>query len=262
MTIRPYKLVNRTERGILTARLTDGMRRWSTRYALDDAQIHCTLVLPGEDTAQIPEPREWILAARDGAPVLAIGLPEDWPRGLAGLVLTERQSALDPAGLQLMRELGAGLLEELGQSVLDAALAIHPAQEGLAWSRAAAPAFAGGPADGQVFGHCRLGDALDLIITIWPQTVQRCLAADAPRRAAAAPVEPLSGALQAQIVVLDAIAGEAELALEELTTLAVGDVIRLNRKISEPLQVCIRGGSVVCAARLGASKGRTALQLT
>jgi hypothetical protein len=261
MTIRPYKLVNRTERGTLTARLTDGLRRWSVRYAPDDAETDCTLVLPGEDTAQIPEPREWILAARQSAPVLAIGLPEDWPRGLARLVLSQ-SVALDPAGLQLVRELGAGLLEELGQSVLDAALAIHPAQESLVWSRAAAPAFAGGPADGRVFGHCRLGDALELIITIWPETVQRCLAADAPRRAAAAPVEPLSGALQAQIVVLDGIAGEAELALEELTTLAVGDVIRLNRRISEPLQVCIRGGGAVCAARLGASKGRTALQLT
>jgi flagellar motor switch protein FliM len=62
--------------------------------------------------------------------------------------------------------------------------------------------------------------------------------------------------------VLDGIAGEAELALEELTTLAVGDVIKLNHKISEPLRVCIRGGGVVGAARLGASKGRTALQLT
>ena len=261
MTIRPYKLVNRTERGILTAWLTDGMRRWSTRYAPDDAQTHCMLVLPGEDTAQIPEPREWILATRQSAPVLAIGLADDWPRGLAGLVLSQSVS-LDAAGLQLMRELGAGLLEELGQSVLDAALATHAAEGGLVWSRASAPAFAGGLADGQVFGHCRLGDTLDLIITIWPETVQRCLASDAPRRAAAAPVEPLSGALQAQRVVLDGVAGEAELALEELTTLAVGDVLKLNRKISEPLQVRIRGGGVVCAARLGASKGHTALQLT
>jgi flagellar motor switch protein FliM len=76
------------------------------------------------------------------------------------------------------------------------------------------------------------------------------------------PVEPLSRALQTQRVVLDGVAGEAELALEDLTTLAVGDVIKLNRRISEPLQLCIRGGGVVCAARLGASKGRTALQLT
>jgi len=60
----------------------------------------------------------------------------------------------------------------------------------------------------------------------------------------------------------EAVAGEAELALEELTTLAVGDVIRLNRKISEPLQLRVRGGGVVCAARLGSTTGRTALQLT
>ena len=261
MTIRPYKLVNRTERGILVARLTEGLRRWNTRYAPVDAGTHCELVFRDEDAARIPEPREWILAARQSAPLLAIGLPDDWPRGLAGHVIG-KSVALDPAGLQLMRELGVGLLEELGQSVLDAVPAIHPAESSPVWSRAASPAFAGGPADAQVFGYCRLGDSLDLVITIWPDTVQRWLAVEAPRRVAALPVEPLSGALQAQVVVLDGIAGEAELALEELTTLAVGDVIRLNRKISEPLQVCVRGGGVVCAARLGSSTGRTALQLT
>jgi hypothetical protein len=260
MEVRPYKLINRSEREILTARLIEGIRRWSVRYAPDDARTDCVLVLPGDDVVQLPEPREWVLATRQAAPVLTIGVPEDWPRGLAGLVLTERQAvALDPAGLQLLRELGAGLLEELGQSLLEA---IHPAEGSLAWRRITAPTFAGTPADGQVVGHCRLGDALDLVVTIWPDIVQRCLAASAPRRVAAAAVEPLSAALQAEKVVLDGIAGEAELVLEELTTLAVGDVIKLNRKITEPLQVCIRGGAVVCAARLGASKGRTALQLT
>jgi len=254
-------LVNRTERGIVAARLTEGLRRWNSRYAPDDAGVACELVFRDEDTAQIPKRLEWILATRQSAPLLAVGLPDDWPRGLFGHVIG-KSVALDSAGLQLMRELGVGLLEELGQSVLDAVPAMHPAESSPVWSRATSPAFAGGPADAQVFGYCRLGDSLDLVITIWPDTVQRWLAVEAPRRVAAPPVEPLSGALQAQVVVLDGIAGEAELALEELTTLAVGDVIRLNRKISEPLQLRVRGGGVVCAARLGSTTGRTALQLT
>ena len=83
-----------------------------------------------------------------------------------------------------------------------------------------------------------------------------------PRPAVGSPVEPVSRALQAQVVELDGIVGEAELAVEELSTLAVGDVIRLNRKISEPLQVRLGGGAVVCAARLGSLKGRTAVQLS
>jgi len=287
MAVRPFKLINHSEREMLTARLTDGIRRWSARYAPDDAQIRCVLALPSE-TLPCPEPREWMLATRHSAAVLAIGLPEDWPRGLAGLVLADlvgrqdpegrrdpagrrdlavRQDTqtvvLDPAGLQLMRELGAGLLEELGQSVLNAALAIPAAsaEGGLVWSRAPAPDLAGGPGDGRVLGHCTLGDTLQLVMTLWPETVQRCLAVEVPRSAGQAPIEPLSRALQEEAVALEGIAGEAELALEELTTLAVGDVIRLNRKISEPLEVRIRGGGVVCEARLGVSKGRTALQL-
>ena len=262
MTVRPYKLINRSERGVLTARLTDGSRRWSARYAPDGIRIDCELTPPDDDTAPTVAASEWLLASRRSEPVMSIGLPEDWPRGLAGLVLTERQAtSLDPAGQQLMRELGMHLIEELGQIVLDAALATRSAEGSLGWSRAVTPPADSGAPDGKVSVHCRLGDSLSVLITLWPETVHRCLAPDASHRAAAGPVEPLSRALQAEKVVLDGIAGEAELALEELTTLAVGDVIKLNRKISEPLQVCIRGGGVVCAARLGASKGRTALQL-
>jgi hypothetical protein len=253
-------LINRTERGILTARLSDAIRRWSARYVPDDIRTHCELTLPDEETASVPEAHEWLLATRQSTPVMSIGLAEDWPRGLAGIVLTERQAlSLDPAGRQLMRDLGVGLFEELGQGVLDAALAIRPTEGELMWSGPTASAAA---TEGKVLAHCRLGDTLDLLITFWPDTVHRCLAPDVPRRGAVLPLEPLSRALQAERVVLDGIAGEAELALEELTTLAVGDVIKLNHKISEPLRVCIRGGGVVCAARLGASKGRTALQLT
>jgi len=273
MAVRPYKLINRSEREVLTARLTEGMRRWAARYVPDDALIRCEVALPGEPMP-CAERREWMLASRQSAEVLAIGLPEDWPRGLAGLVLMDpavrqgrqdRQTVvLDPAGLQLMRELGAGLLEELGQSVLNAAFAMHSAsaEGGPTWSRAPAPDLTGRPADGQVLGYCSLGDTLPLVVTLWPETVQRCLAAEAPRSEGQAPIEPLSRALQAEMVVLEGIAGEAELVLEELTSLAVGDVIKLNRKISEPLQVRVRGGDVVCEARLGVSRGRTALQLT
>jgi hypothetical protein len=266
MTIRPFKLINRTERGMLTGRLTEGIRRWSARYLSEDTRIDCGLVLPDEAprAAHMPEPGEWILASRQSMPVLAIGLNEDWPRGLARAALTERQAtSLDPAGQQLLRDVGAGLFEELGQSVLEGVWPTQPAEGGLAWSRPTAPPWAEGPHDGRVVGHCRVGNELELLISLCPQTVQRCLALDAPRGAAAVgTLEPLSTALQSEMVVLEGIAGEAELALEELTTLAVGDVIRLNRKISEPLQVCVRGGGVVCAARLGASRGRTALQLT
>jgi len=262
MAVRPYKLINRTERGLLTARLTDAIRRWIARYAPDDTPAHCELTLPGEDTATRPQPSEWLLATRRSEPVMSIGLPEDWIRGLAGFVLSERQAAsLDPAGQQLMRDLGIGLFEELGQGALDVPLASRPAEGGLVWSRPMTPPADIGTAEGGVLGHCRIGDTLDLLITLWPDTIHRLLVPDAPRRGVATPLEPLSRALQAERVVLNGIAGEAELALEDLTTLAVGDVIKLNRKISEPLQVCIRGGGVVCAARLGASKGRTALQL-
>lgn len=80
-------------------------------------------------------------------------------------------------------------------------------------------------------------------------------------KAAPGALEQRSRAMRSESVVLDAIAGEAEVAVEDVTTLAVGDVLKLDRAISEPLQVRMRGGGAVCSARLGALQGRAALQL-
>jgi hypothetical protein len=259
MTIQPYKLINSSESAVLTARLLEGVARWVAQYALEETAARCTLETYGEP---LPQAHEWVMGVRPSGPVLALGLPEDWPRQLAGLVLPERQAvALDPAGVRLMQELGVGLLEDLGRSVIDSVLTKRSDAD-LVWSRTAAPRSEPRPENSFVLCRCQLGAGMELRIALWPATVLACLSPAVPRPAVGSLVEPVSRALQAQVVVLDGIVGEAELAVEELSTLAVGDVIRLNRKFSEPLQVRLSGGAVVCAARLGALKGRTAVQLS
>ena len=261
MSIRPFKLINRSEGQLLTARLSEAVLRWSTLYVPTDLGPKCMLVSADEVSAEFEQPCEWLLGTRPSGPALAIGLQGDWPRHLGGVLLTERHAdALDPAGLMLMRDLGSRLLEELGAGILDA-LSTKPAAEAtLAWTFATSPPMDPGVGDCFVFGRCQLG-SLSLLVVLWPGTVLASLAPAAPRNFNSSPVEALSRALQAEAVVLEGIAGEAELAIEELSTLAVGDVLKLDRRISEPLQVRIQGGGVVCTARLGASLGHTALQL-
>jgi flagellar motor switch protein FliM len=109
---------------------------------------------------------------------------------------------------------------------------------------------------------CRVADRLSLLFALAPLTVLESLASVAARSVGAVQLEARGRALQSETVVLEAIVGEAEIAVEDLGSLSVGDVIKLNRKIHQPVQVCVRGGGPVCAARLGLSRGRTALQLT
>jgi flagellar motor switch/type III secretory pathway protein FliN len=269
MSLRTYKLVNRSEQAALLARIEQGVQRWIDLYAADDERAQCAYLPPDDEAAQDMRVPEWLVATRaaDGRggpglsePLFAIGLAPGWPSAFTGLTVSEDQAAsLDAAGLELMREVGVGLLEQLGQSVLEAMLAARA----LTWNRsrtALIGSMAG--ADGHVICSCRVGPHLTVMFALWPATVTECLAREAPKFAAGSSLNPLSKALHAEAVELDAIAGEVELTIEELRSLAVGDVVKLNRKISQPLQVCVRDGGVVCAARLGAVSGHTALQLT
>ena len=261
MSIRPFKLINRSEGQLLTARLSEAVLRWSTLYVPADPSPQCMLISADEVSVEFEQPCEWLLGTRASGPALAIGLQGDWLRHLGGVLLTERHAdALDPAGLALLRDVGSRMLEELGAGILDALSAKPPAEAAVAWTFAASPPMDAGAGNCFVFGQCQLG-SLSLLVVLWPGTVLASLAPTAPRRSNSLPVEALSKALQAEAVVLEGIAGEAELAVEELSTLAVGDVLKLDRRISEPLQVRIHGGDVVCSARLGASRGHTALQL-
>ena len=272
MSPRTYKLVNRSERTALLARIEQGVQRWIDLYAADDGRAQCAYVPPDDEAAEGMRVHEWLVAIRaaDGRgapslsePLFAMGLAPGWPSAFAGLTVSEDQAAsLDAAGLELMREVGTELLEQLGQSVLEAMLP-GPAARTPAWDRsgnALIGSMAG--ADGHVICSCRVGPHWTVMFALWPATVTECLARDAPKFAAGSSLHPLSKALHAEAVELHAIAGEVELTIEELRSLAVGDVVKLNRQISQPLQVCVRDGGVVCAARLGAASGHIAVQLT
>jgi Type III flagellar switch regulator (C-ring) FliN C-term len=264
MSATVYKLINRSEREVLLSLLSASIARWMEQYAAGDPSTRCTLLVADESALDRTAARQWIHGTRPSAtePALAIGLGDGWERDLAGLVLGERQgAALDPAGKKLIRELSSELFAQLGQTVLDALLAKR--KDGAAnWiSFAEERPLAAHPGDSRVVYDCRLGDRLTVLLILSPATVLECLA-NTLTPAAAVQLEPLARALQSETVVLEAIVGEAEIPVEELGTLSVGDVIKLNRKIHQPVQLSVRGGGPVCVARLGALRGRTALQLT
>jgi len=275
MTAKVYKLINRSEREALLVPLRAFLERWMQNYAAGDPTMRCTLQLTDGPLLDGTLARHWLHGTRlpGTEPVLALGLEEDWQRDLAGLVLGERQAAaLDPAGRKLINELSSGLFAELGQGVLDALIPKKHAAgsahgPALNWTSLGADSLAGAPAlqarsgDPAILCECRLGERLTVLLALPAATVFECLSSTAAPSANSQHLEPRARALQSETVVLEAIVGEAEIALEELETLSVGDVLRLNRKVEQPVQLIVRGGGPVCVARLGSLRGRTALQL-
>lgn len=83
-----------------------------------------------------------------------------------------------------------------------------------------------------------------------------------PRPAAAAkPLVDRLKALASSTVQLEAMLGEAAISLPELRAMAPGDVLRLNRKLTDPTSLCLAGGGFVAHAVLTHAEGRLALRL-
>jgi Flagellar motor switch protein len=74
-------------------------------------------------------------------------------------------------------------------------------------------------------------------------------------------IERRGAAAAAQRIAIEAVLGSAEVSLQELTSLTVGDVIVLSEKLGAPSQVVIRGGEPVAKAALGCVDGRRAIQV-
>jgi len=71
------------------------------------------------------------------------------------------------------------------------------------------------------------------------------------------PVQAIGG----RRITLQLAVGSGEISIEELSSLAVGDVIPLERKLNEKINVCISGDRPVCSGFIGVKQGKVAVQL-
>ena len=84
----------------------------------------------------------------------------------------------------------------------------------------------------------------------------------APRTAGSpTPLGSLDRALAPQPVTLHATLGSAEIDLQTLHSLRIGDVIRLDKHLDDAVNVAIAGAALPCEAHLVAPHGDVALRL-
>jgi flagellar motor switch/type III secretory pathway protein FliN len=260
MSVREYKLVNRSESALLASRVRQVLQMFAARLAMPVPDVQCSLcALAATDAAKLRH-YEWSMAQRGEERLLGIGLDaESSTRELARLMLGDAQAvALDVEGLGAVREIGMAMMQEFGSALIAALDAPRTADTRLHWERGAAPSF-GGTGEATMIAECTVGERLRLALMLWPTTVLSCLArAEAPR--SDGPLEPLRGAIESGTVRLEVLAGEAEMAVGELATLRLGDVIKLNHKLERPLAVRIHEGEAIGTGYLGTRHGRTAVR--
>ena len=203
----------------------------------------------------------WLMAARGDSTLLGIEHPPGWERRLK-TALTGLPSDDVPEPSPVTSEMSEVLLRSLAECVLRESGLVSSAKD-CSWS-AQPPALHDARRSGGGFLGviCRVGDIFTLRLVFWPDLIAGFTDEDARRRAAGSGnVIPRTRAIETQTVVLEAVAGEAELSLNELQTLAVGDVIRLDGWIEQPIVVRLSDMRHVCSGHLGMAKGRKAVRL-
>jgi len=257
MSIARFWLLNESERRLLSRKLQDAIRRWHDEWFRDGIASSVTLA----GAADIPRrDYRWVSGTAERGLTVAVGVSADadWGLGFAFTGLSE-VDARSLAG-DIARELELEALRALVRALLIESARVD----------AGGPFTWGDPDDGEGFDSNRgfvaaqyqiAGGHAALSVVLYPETTAAYLAAlEKPAKPARA-VVPARRAIESQPVSIEVVVGEAELLLREVGTLAVGDVVRLDRNIAEPLQLVVTGGETLGAGYLGTAGDRKAVQL-
>jgi hypothetical protein len=255
MTPRPFVLHGESALRALRERCAAAATRWSADWGvtLDERSIACS-ACDGESPAGAAPWRSWRPAGAavawiaDGdceeAVAWAIAGGEGLPRGPMRVTPLVAQAAAEA-----LADLVGALVQALrGKPGMPASL--EPGQ-------IAADVLA--PGSGAVAVFLQLGPAVLGIVV-----PHRELALPASPRSARPPaidVTPVVAAVQGTSVVVRAEMGTVEVAVAEVRDLAPGDVIRLGRRLADPVELVGPDGAALCRGHLGAYEGCRALDL-
>jgi hypothetical protein len=259
-----YRLYTDAELGKLSERVQQALADWGKGW-LADALCSIDAPVAHAGNSADSDAIHWLTADVDNRTALAIGSPQSWTQNV-GVLLA---GAADPAAAEgtpaapIMQHLADTLLHSLAAALLQAAgAAFDPAR--VSWGKGILPRDEPSrPGSGWVAIGCRFGSVDQSLLLFSPTLVYGLIGTEPPRLRQSAPsaAVPVRRAVELQPVVLEVIAGEAELTLRDLQTLEVGDVIRLDRRLDELLRLGVLGGEAVCSGHLGAAKGHKAVQL-
>jgi flagellar motor switch/type III secretory pathway protein FliN len=248
MTTRPFKLVNGTESQRLCKRLSEDLARWAGEWLSEDVTVPDVTVQTEADAT-----REYSWTARQlasGAGI-AVGTPADDTS--LRLVLT---GTVDASSVDVNDPVLAELEKSAIRALFD--LLLHAAES--TSTDTPSPQEYRVPGSGYVMLRCRFENAFELSILLWPKTVDQWLGQKTEKAARKVSVSRLE-ALDSQTVTLDVVVGEAEIAFEELRGLCEGVVIKLDRRLDQPLQLRLVGDGTVCSGHLGLNDDRRAVQV-
>lgn len=265
MSLRIYKLYGERETNALNTHFGKKMAMWATVWAPDRtaASVSCT-----------PAAESGLAQQVAGSAWVRYGIaPDDWmvmrvsrenlrllPSVLCGDTDLVKGAALSNVGdSALAQEMAADAIDELASALLTGAM--KPLQKRTndvanphsdTWTRGS----------GAIVLNALIGPLkYDFVCSA---SCARAALPNKVQRGTASTLTERHQSIASRKVALKAVAGWVQLDVRTLSDLAVGNVIKLDTRLDDPMSlvVSVEGEPTVCAARLGARQGSKAIRLS
>ena len=257
MTSRPFRLYGATDSSKVLDHARTTVRAWLERWTAQGVSENTTEVRL-LNVAVAPA-QNWIHLASDINHQLGIQLEGDWVRALPRIIYGGvcGDSQLNQSG-SLEKELFDSMLADLATRF------VHQSEltDGLSQTLTTTEISTEVNRPGAGFMMVRVSVTTDhhIWLMMSPQYVEPILEVSDRKVSQSVTVSPVL-AIGNRRVTLELAVGTGELTIEELSSLAVGDVIPLDRKLNEEINVCIASDMPFCRGYMGVKQGRVAVQL-
>ncbi len=261
MDWRPFKLINASEQRRLAGLVTSVGRDWMARWLPQEApgEVRCHAASERATTSLASEPAQWIgHSLRDGSLVTVALNRELWqavaerlfgvPAGASGPPVNGAGRVVDDVLTQAFNDLCRRVVTLAGDG---APSSTSMAPSAVEWRRGSGAVIIEIPACGQFIAlllDARL--VAHLLLSLGHPPQRRAAALNDPRHC-----------IGVRTAKLRVWLGEASIELGVLHSLAVGDVVRLDARIDQPLRLTVEDRSTGQRAFLGCVQGKRAVQL-
>jgi Type III flagellar switch regulator (C-ring) FliN C-term len=251
-TVRPYHVLSESLRIRMAESIRKSLRDWSDIWLARETKIRD--IVP----VDVLSASHWMVSEFNSKPGIGVGYSRPWLDNMARIY-----AGIESADINTSPDEPSEIVLSLCKATLEA-LALHIAGEGSRVTRSefVAPDLMRAPGSGFLAYECRfIHSASTIQIVGWPEWVglHRGPAPHTGKRPL--PLASLTSALERETVRVNAIIGKADLALGELTDLAIGDVLVVDRLIDEALSVEVDGGDIFAGGHLCAVGGKKAIEL-
>ena len=252
MEVRPYLVLGDSDQGFLLERIDAALAAWREDWLPENASEFRLAPVSR------PQAERWLAAEAGERRRVLLGCSSGWIAEVGALLTAQAPNAAAATGVpELAARVGEAVLEGLAIEIFRSCSGGEPAKP--QWVNEAPPETWRSPGAGAAIYSCELLPGSPLVLALSPELVAASL--PKARSTAREPLVAVRSAVEPCAVIVEAVVGEAEIELGELSQLAAGDVIVLDRELDDPLLLRLDIGDPVGRIHLGTAGGKKAVQV-